>query len=48
MNTREAIPNTTKEARYQIRPDLEIPKYLSFAHEGGGGGRISYHMDVEH
>ena len=48
MSTRDAIPNTTKEVRYQTRLDPEVIKYLSSIHGGGGDGRISYHMVVEH
>ena len=48
MNIREAIPNATKEVRYQIRLDLEIPEYLSFVCGDFGGGRISYFMVAEH
>ncbi len=48
MNTRDAIPNTTKEVRYQIRLDPERLTYLSSVCVDGGDGRISYHMVVEH
>jgi hypothetical protein len=48
MNTRDAIPNTTKEVRYQIRLDMERLMYLSSVRVDGGDGRISYHMVMEH
>jgi hypothetical protein len=48
MNTRDAIPNTTKEVRYQIRLDPERLTYLSSIRVEGEDGRISYHMVVEH
>ncbi len=47
MNTRDAIPNTTKEVRYQIRLDPERLTYLSSIRVDGGDGCISYHMVVE-
>ncbi len=48
MNTRDAIPNTTEELRYQIRLDPERSTYLSSICVDGGNGRISYHIVVEH
>ena len=48
VNTRVAIPNTTKKVRNQIMLDLEIPGNLSFVYGDGGGGRISYCVVVEH
>jgi hypothetical protein len=42
MNTRVAIPNTTKEVRYRIRLDTEIPEHPSFMYGDGEGGRKSY------
>ncbi len=48
MNTRDVIPNTTKEVRYQIRLDLERLTYLSSIRVDGGDGRISYQMVLEH
>jgi hypothetical protein len=47
VNTRDAIPNTTKDVRYQIRLDLDGAVMLSFGHAGGRGERKSYHMDVK-
>ncbi len=47
MNTRDAIPNTTKEVCYQIRIDPDGAVMLSFGHAGGRGERKSYHMVVE-
>jgi hypothetical protein len=48
MNTRDAIPNTTKEVCYQIKLDLEGLTLLSFGCADGVDGRKSYHMVVEH
>ncbi len=48
VNTRAAIPNTTKEVRYQIMLDPEIPEHPSFVYGDGGGGRISYPLVAEH
>ncbi len=47
MNTRDAIPNTTKEVRYQIRIDPDGAVMLSFGHAGSRGERKSYHMVME-
>ncbi len=47
MNTKDAIPNTTKEIRYHIRLNLDGAAMLSFGHAGGGGERKSYHMVME-
>ncbi len=47
MNTRDAIPNITKEVCYQIKLDPDGAAMLSFRHAGGGGERKSYHMVVE-
>ena len=48
LNTRVAIPNTTKEVHYQIVLDPEIPEHPSFVYGDGGGGRISYCLVAEH
>ena len=48
MNTRDAIPNTTKEVCYQIRLDPKRLTYLSSIRVDGGDGCISYDMVVEH
>ncbi len=48
VNTRVAIPNTTKKVRNQIMLDLEIPGNLSFVYGDGGGEWISYCLVVEH
>jgi hypothetical protein len=48
VNTRVAISNTTKEVRNQIILDPEILDNPSFVYGGGGGGRISYCLVVEH
>ncbi len=48
VNTRVAIPNTTKEVRNRIMLDPEIPENPSFVYGDGGGGRISYPLVVEH
>jgi hypothetical protein len=48
VNTRVAIPNTTKEVRNQIMLDPEIPEHPSFMYGDGGGGWISYRLVVEH
>ena len=48
VNTRVAIPNTTKGVRNQIMLDPEIPEHPSFVYGDGGGGRISYCLVVEH
>jgi hypothetical protein len=48
MNTRDAIPNTTKEVRYQIKLDPEGLRLLSFGCADGVDGRKSYHMVMEH
>jgi hypothetical protein len=37
LNTRDAIPNTTKEVRYQIRLDPDGALMLSLRHVGSGG-----------
>ncbi len=37
LNTRDAIPNTTKEVRYQIRLFPEGAAMLSFGRVGSGG-----------
>jgi hypothetical protein len=47
LNTRDAIPNTTKEVHYQIRLDPEEAAMLSFGCEGSGGEHYSYHMVME-
>ena len=47
MNTRDAIPNTTKDVRYQIRLDPDGVAMLSFGCAGSGGERKSYHMVME-
>ncbi len=47
VNTRVAIPNTTKEVRNRIMLDLEIPENPSFVYGDGGGGWISYPLVVE-
>jgi hypothetical protein len=48
MNTRDAIPNKTKEVCYQIKLDPEGLMLLSFGCADGVDGRKSYHMVVEH
>jgi hypothetical protein len=48
MNTRDAIPNTIKEVRYQIKLDPEGLMLLSFGRADGVDGCESYHMVVEH
>jgi hypothetical protein len=48
MNTRDTIPNTTKEVCYQIKLDLEGLMLLSFGRADGVDGCKSYHMVVEH
>jgi hypothetical protein len=48
MNTRDAIPNTTKEVRYQIKLDPEGLTLLSFGRADSVDGHESYHMVVEH
>jgi hypothetical protein len=48
MNTRDAIPNTTKEVCYQIKLDPEGFTLLSFGCADGVDGGKSYHMVVEH
>jgi hypothetical protein len=48
VNTRVAIPNTTKEVRNRIMLDPEIPEHPSFVYGDGEGGLISYHLVVEH
>ncbi len=48
MNTRDAIPNTTKEVRYQIKLDPARLTLLSFGCADGVDGSKSYHMVVEH
>ncbi len=48
VNTRVAIPNTTKEVRNRIILDPEIPEHPSFMYGDGEGGRISYRLVVEH
>jgi hypothetical protein len=47
VNTRVAIPNTTKEVRNRIILDPEIPENPSFVYGDGGGGRIFYCLVVE-
>ncbi len=47
VNTRVAIPNTTKKVRNRIILDPEIPENPSFLYRDGGGGGISYHLVVE-
>jgi hypothetical protein len=44
LNTRDAIPNTTKEVCYQIRLDPDGSAMLSFGRVGSGGECKSYHM----
>ncbi len=48
MNTRDAIPNTTKEVCYQIKLDPGGLMLLSFGRADSVDGRESYHMVVEH
>jgi hypothetical protein len=48
MNTRDAIPNITKEVRYQIKLDPEGLMLFSFGRADGVDGGKSYHMVVEH
>ena len=48
VNTRVAIPNTTKKVRNQIMLDPEIPGNLSFVYGDGGGVWISYRPVVVH
>jgi hypothetical protein len=48
VNTRAAIPNTTKELRNQIMLDTEITENPSFVYGDGGGVWISYCPVVEH
>ena len=48
MNTRDAIPNTTKEVRYRIKLDPEGLMLLSFGRAVGVDGCKSYDMVVEH
>jgi hypothetical protein len=47
LNTRDAIPNTTKEVRYQIRLEPVGVAMLSFGRAGGGGEPKSYHMVIK-
>jgi hypothetical protein len=47
LNTRHAIPNTTKEVHYQIRLDPDGAVMLSFGCAGCGGDPKSYHMVME-
>jgi hypothetical protein len=47
VNTRVAIPNTTKEVRNRIMLDPEIRENPSFVYGDGGGVRISYRPVVE-
>jgi hypothetical protein len=44
LNTRDAIPNTTKEVLYQIRLDPDEAAMLSFGRVGSGGEKKSYHL----
>jgi hypothetical protein len=48
VNTRVAIPNTTKEVRNRILLDPEIPEHPSFVYGDSEGGRISYRLVIEH
>jgi hypothetical protein len=48
MNTRDAIPNTTKEVGYRIKLDPEGLTLLSLGRADDVDGRESYHMVVEH
>ncbi len=48
VNTRVAIPNTTKEVHNRIMLDPGIPEHPSFVYGEGGGGLISYRLVVEH
>ncbi len=47
MNTRDAIPNTIKNVRYQIRLDLDGAAMLTCGRAGSRGERKSYHMVME-
>jgi hypothetical protein len=47
VNTRVAIPKTTKEVRNRIMLDPEIPENPSFVYGDGGGVRISYRLVVK-
>ncbi len=47
MNTRDAIPNTTDDVRYQIRLDPDGVVMLSFGRAGSRDEHKSYHMVVE-
>ncbi len=47
VNTRVAIPNTSKEVRNRIMLDPEIPENPSFVYGDGGGVWISYRLVVE-
>ncbi len=48
VNTKVAIPNTTKEVCNRIMLDPEIPEHPSFVYGDGGCERISYRLLVEH
>ncbi len=48
VNTRVAIPNTTKEIRNRIMLDPEMSENPSFVYGDGGGEWISYCPVVEH
>ncbi len=48
MNTRDAIPNTTKEVCYRIKLHPEGLTLLFFGHADGVDGCESYHMVMEH
>jgi hypothetical protein len=47
LNTRDAIPNTTKEVCYQIRLNPDGAAMLSLGRAGSGCERKSYHMVME-
>jgi hypothetical protein len=47
LNTRDAIPNTTKEVHYQIRLDPDGLVILFFGRAGSRGEQKSYHMVME-
>ena len=48
VNTRVAIPNTTKEVHNRIMLDPEMTEHPSFVYGDGGGVWISYRLVVEH